>query len=178
MPTFKDNKGRSWSLDLTVAAAKRVRTLTGHDLFRVYTSAGFETLFSDPITLIDVIYAIVKPQADEAKVDDVAFGESLAGDAVDEATRAMLDALVSFCPSPTSRETLRRVLDRTNVAIDAQMQAMDRALTDEAIDRSIQQVLNPAPRQTLRDPPPNSGERCTDAPASPGSIPDPSPSPS
>ena len=40
MRTFKDNGGREWTVEITVATLKRVRGLTGTDLMQVVEGAG------------------------------------------------------------------------------------------------------------------------------------------
>ncbi|MCR9218211.1 MAG: hypothetical protein NXI14_13545, partial [bacterium] len=80
MRTFKDNQGREWTVEITVAAIKRVRGLAGVDLMEVLEGSNglIEKLVRDPVLLCDVIYAACKPQADERQVTDETFGASMA----------------------------------------------------------------------------------------------------
>src|SRR5690606_23834975 len=57
----------------------------------------------------DVLYAVVKPEADARNVDDADFGRALAGDSVAAATTALLEGLVGFFPTPRAR-LLRQAL--------------------------------------------------------------------
>jgi len=64
MRTFKDNAGRVWSVQLDVAALKRVRSLLGVNLLEVIEGKLIDRLSNDPVFLCDVLYAVVKLEAD------------------------------------------------------------------------------------------------------------------
>ena len=69
MKTFTDNTGRTWTLSVTVGTIKRVRALCSVDLANIITiEAGkapnvglLDRLASDPVLLVDVLYAVCKP---------------------------------------------------------------------------------------------------------------------
>ena len=135
MRTFKDNQSREWTVEITVAAIKRVRGLAGVDLMEVLEGSNglIEKLVRDPVLLCDVIYAACKPQADEHQITDEAFGASMAGDAIEHATAALLEELVDFCPSPRDRANLGRVLKATRDVMDKARDVVERRI-DELID--------------------------------------------
>ena len=109
MKTFTDNAGRSWDISVTVDAVKRVRSLLDVDLMEAAAGKLIQQLADSPVLLCDVIYCIVKPQADERNISDEEFGRAMAGDAIDQATSAFLEDLVNFFPS-RKREMLQKVL--------------------------------------------------------------------
>ena len=86
MQTFRDNAGRTWTVAIDVAAIKRVRSLIGYDLLAVLDGTGTQALVSDPVLLVDVLYALCRPEADRLAVTDEDFGRSMAGDAIEHAT--------------------------------------------------------------------------------------------
>lgn len=98
MPSFDDNKGRTWVLEINVNTVKRVRSLADCDLLDTENGEIIRRLSSDPILLCDVLFAICKPQAEEKGISDVEFGKGLAGDAIADATEALLEALANFFP--------------------------------------------------------------------------------
>ena len=67
MKTFTDNTGRTWTLSVTVGTIKRVRALCGVDLANIITMESgktpnvglLERLASDPVLLVDVLFAVV-----------------------------------------------------------------------------------------------------------------------
>lgn len=128
MPTFSDTQGRAWCVTITVDTLRRVRTLTGTDLLGVLGGDLIERLASDPMLLADVLYAVVKPEADARGVDDADFGRALAGDAVTAATQALLEGLVAFFPTPRAR-LLRQALAKLEAWQTAALNAAEQRLT-------------------------------------------------
>jgi hypothetical protein len=127
-----------------------------------------EKLVRDPVLLCDVIYAACKPQADEREVADEAFGASMAGDAIEHATAALLEELVDFCPSPRDRANLGRVLKATRDVMDKARDVVERRI-DELIDggaleRAVLEAVPPTVEQVAV------GGSSGSAPASSASI--------
>ena len=106
MRTFKDNKGRTWEIALNVWQMKRLRDTLGIDLASVVGANAdgsvkvdlIDRIASDPVLLVDILWVLASAQAKAAGVTDEDFGSSLAGDAIEEATRSFLDELVDFFP--------------------------------------------------------------------------------
>ena len=113
MRTFTDAAARTWSIQIHVAAIRRVRGLVGVDLLQLIDD-GFKPLaelVGDPVRLADVLYCLVKDQADEANVSDEDFGRALAGDVLEMAAAAFLDELTDFFPDARVRAGLKRVME-------------------------------------------------------------------
>ena len=162
MKTFKDNAGNEWTVEINVSALKRIRSLTGSDLLEVISGGDLlERLMRDPILLCDILYALVKPQADQKQISDETFGAAMAGDAIDSATAALLDELVAFCPSPRDRANLGRVLMVVRQAMDKARDVVEARLEGGEIERIVEEALTQ----------PISGNSSGAAPASSASIP-------
>ncbi len=146
MRQFKDNAGRQWSVEINVAALKRVRGLTGTDLMQVIEGTLIEKLIRDPVLLCDVVYAICKPEADARTppVTDEEFGKAMAGDAIEAATTAVLEELVGFCPSPRDRANLGRVLQATSKVMDRARDLVEKKLDSGELDRLADRLLQTA----------------------------------
>lgn len=175
MHTFKDNGGREWTVEVNVAALKRVRGLTGTDLMQVVEGTGglIERLIRDPVLLCDVVYTVCKPEADQRGVSDEEFGRAMAGDAIEHATAALLEELVSFCPSPRDRRNLGRVLTATKGVMDKA-----RELVEKRIDRlveggELERIAEAAMASVGGVEPPMPGTSSGAAPASSASTPGP-----
>ena len=147
MPTFKDNKGREWAVEITVSTIKRVRSLLSVDLLQVAEGKFTDALLSDPVLLVDVLYVVCKPEADAAGVSDEEFGQAMAGDAIDQATQAFLEALASFFPSRRG-ELLRRVVAATNKAIDKALTLTEERLNSGELERIADAAVSEALRPT------------------------------
>ncbi len=99
MKTFTDNAGRTWTIAINVEAIKRVRGLLNVDLLEIVDGKLIERLIRDPVLLCDIVYAVCKPEADAKNVSDENFGRAMAGDAIEHATKALLEELVGFSPA-------------------------------------------------------------------------------
>ena len=159
MKTFTDNAGRTWTISLTLDAAKRVKGLLTVNLLEL--EAGDPPLLTrlgtDVILLCDVIFALVKPQADAAGVTDAQFGAALGGEVILAAQTAFYEELVDFF----------RKLGRSDLAkaVSAQRRMIDLAVQriETRIDRlDLEAVID----KTL-------GEPSTSLPPSSASIPAP-----
>ena len=120
MKSFTDNLGRTWTLVVNVAAIKRVRALCGVDLNAIVeidrnnnpSAELLERLSTDPVLLVDVLFAVCKPECDQKGVTDEDFGAAMAGDAIEQATGALLDEIVDFFPT-AKRMALQQILAAT-----------------------------------------------------------------
>ncbi len=146
MKTFTDNEKRDWTVEINVAALKRVRGLTGVDLMDILGGSLIERLIRDPVLLCDVLYAACRPQAQERNLSDEDFGRAMAGDAIEHATAALLEELVSFCPSPRDRRSLGRVLDATRRVMDRARDLVELRIEGGELDRAIDAALEELPR--------------------------------
>jgi len=158
MKTFTDSAGRTWTLALTIDAAKRVKSLLDVNLLEL--EAGEPPLLTrlgtDVILLCDVIFALVKPQADAAGVSDQEFAAALGGDVVLAAQTAFYEELVDFF----------RKLGRGDLAkaVDAQRRMIDLAVAriETRIDRLD---LEAAVESTLGEPSTSSPPSSVSTPA-------------
>jgi hypothetical protein len=167
MKTFNDNSGRSWTIEVNVATVKRVRSLTGVNLLEVVEGTLIERFIRDPVLLCDVVYAVCKPQADERQpsVSDEEFGRAMAGDAIELATTALLEELVSFSPSPRDRKNLGRVLEAAKRVMDKARDLIETRLESGELERAAERALAELAQQ---DEARNASSGS--APASPASI--------
>ncbi|MCB9838202.1 MAG: hypothetical protein H6813_02590 [Phycisphaeraceae bacterium] len=163
MQQFTDNEGRSWTVEVNVAALKRAKGLAGVDLMGVLDGDLIERFIRDPVLLCDALYAVCKPEVDARSVTDEDFGRAMAGDAIEQATEALLDEIVSFCPSPRDRSALGRVLAATRTAMDRARDLVEARLDSGELEKAIDAALEQA----------TPGASSTTAPASVGSTPPP-----
>ena len=144
MKTFKDNAGRTWTIALNVTTQRRIRDLAQVNVLEILGDERptlYERLQSDTILLCDVLYAACQPQAEKEGVTDEQFGEALAGDAIDHATKALLDEIVDFSPSPRDRANLRKVIDALDQGMEKTRDLIKARLDAGELDRVIEQAL-------------------------------------
>ena len=140
MQTFRDNAGRTWAVSVDVAAIKRVRALAGFDLLSVMDGKAVDRLIADPVILCDVLCAVCRPDAERLGVTDEDFGRAMAGDAIDHATQALLEELVSFCPNPRDRKRLRKFVTTMWTTMEKARDVLERKL-DERLEDASRQAL-------------------------------------
>ena len=136
MKTFTDNKDRVWEVELNIRQMKRVRDVLGIDLVNVISANKdgtvstdtLERVANDPILLVDILWVLCEGQAKPAGVTDDDFGSSLAGDSIEEATRAFLDELVDFFPGA------RRLILKKAVGLARKYEMESAAAVAEALE--------------------------------------------
>jgi len=135
MPSFTDNQGRAWRLDLNITAIKRVKSLTDVDLLGDDYADTLVELGQDIVKLVDVLYAIAKPQADALEITDESFGEGLFGDSINDATNAFITSLVEFFPSEKKRRAFRAIWQKTQIAIETGETELIKVIESEEMAR-------------------------------------------
>ncbi|HPD17393.1 MAG TPA: hypothetical protein PLE19_20845 [Planctomycetota bacterium] len=142
MKTFTDTAGRTWTITLTIDAAKRVKSLLDVNLLEL--EAGDPPLLTrlgtDVILLCDVIFALVKPQADAAGVSDQEFGAALGGDAVLAAQTAFYEELVDFFRK-LGRGDLAKAVDAQRRMIDLAVARIETRLDKLDLEAAIETTL-------------------------------------
>lgn len=162
MNSFTDNRGRKWEVAVTVAVVKRVKATLNVDLLSVVEGKDLLLrLQSDPLLLCDVLFVVVKQQADAAGISDEDFGAALAGDAIADAAAALLDALVNFFPSP-KRTILESQLKKLRTFEAAILQQVQAKLDSPELDATLKAAISKA----LDRPLPTFGESPTKPPES------------
>jgi len=163
MHKFRTNDGKTWVIAIHVSAIKRVRALVGVDLYSLIDDkmAGLAKLLADPVTLVDVLYALVKDDADRQNVTDEDFGRSIFGDAIEEATTAFMAALVDFFPDPRVRATLtkafttgRSIQDKLLGIVDLELDKID----PDSVARTLSGLSGNAPGSSGSTPVPSRSE--------------------
>ena len=128
MSNFKDKNGKAWSLAITVSTVKRVKELAKFDILAMAEneSQSLVMLYQDPMTLVDVMYAVCKPQADLANITDEQFGELFDGDSLESATEALVQGILDFFP-PRRRLLLEKAVVKLK---EVETLAMERMTTE------------------------------------------------
>ena len=149
MHIFTDNKGRKWDIVLNVNQMKRDRAVLGIDLVNVITLDAkgevkvdlIDRIANDPCLLVDILCVLTEKQAASLGVSDIQFGESLAGDAIEEATKAFLDELVDFFPG-AKRLFLQKAVTLARKYTLEMTSALEKALSDLELEKRVAQSMN------------------------------------
>lgn len=151
MKAFTDCKGRTWEIELNIRQMKKVRDLLGVDLINVVAAnkdgtVATDTLdrvANDPILLCDILWVLCEGQAKPAGITDEEFGSSLAGDAIEDATRAFLDELVDFFPG-ARRIVLKKAVGLARKYETENREALEKALESPEFEAMLKTALSPS----------------------------------
>jgi len=170
MRSFKDSKGRSWNVELTVDSVEMVKQRLAINVLDIadQESELLSGLIAFPPTCGAILWVLCEDQAKAAGVSDVDFRRLLNGDAISDGTDALIDEVVSF--SPRSRRTVlqamfdrmrdvenkgaKLVLEQLNAP--GLMEAAERRMRDK-MEKHLAEVLGTR-SSTAAGPPPESSE--------------------
>jgi hypothetical protein len=168
---WTDAEGRTWSTAINVNAIRRAKDLVGVNLLDVFDGELLPRLADDPVLLVNTLYAVCKPQADERNVGDEAFGELLVGDAIETAAAALVRGITDFFPKDR-RAVLQRLWAATkrtrDEAVRMATDKLDSPLIEQAITGAIRKASDEID-QRLR----SFGDTSGNSPESSASIPAP-----
>lgn len=128
MTRFTNTKGLVFEVAITGATLKRSRewsytdkggAAVKVDIPDLLTPKGIALLNSDMGLMLEILFVCCKPSADAHRVDFEAFLDGMAGDCIEQAQRALEEALVAFCQNPRDRAALQRVLKAVGTTLDA-----------------------------------------------------------
>lgn len=143
MKSFTDTLGRTWTIVVNVATIKRVRALCDVDLNAIIevddgkpSAELLERLSEDPVLLVDVLYAVCKPECDKKNVSDEDFGAAMAGDAIDQATSALLDEVIDFFPE-AKRLAFRKILSASRRFAHVARKRMEALMADGTFEDQL-----------------------------------------
>lgn len=140
MKVFKDNKGRTWTIEINIATVRRVRSMLTVNLLEAVSGKLIERLQSDVILCVDIIYVLCKKEADALGVGDEDFGTALAGDALNDAVDAFLEELADFFPAG-ERAALRKTILKFNAVKTKALALVGTYIDSDELTRKIDDSL-------------------------------------
>jgi len=135
MSSFIDNQGRTWCVRITVSTLRRIKDMTGAsvNLADFFGEDGaLAKLATDPLEMVKILYAIMKPDADRCGLSEEQFCDAISGDAIEEATNAIILGIADFFPK-SQGALLRRLL------------AMGQRQRDNALKKAVEAIQDESP---------------------------------
>jgi hypothetical protein len=150
MPAFTDNQNRTWAVDVHVASVKRVRSLLDVDLLRIVEDRCelLARLADDPVLLVDVLYAICKPESDRLQISDEDFGRAMSGDALLNGFNALLEGLEGFFQDAGRRDAVAKVIAKTRRLAEKIMDHTHQQIDSVDVDDAFKQLTTSGPLST------------------------------
>lgn len=137
---FTDRQDRSWSIVLDVALCRDVKNQLGVDLANWADGKAASKLWQDDEALVDTLWALIKDDAKERRVDELAFAKSLNGDVLAEGLKAIEDAVVNFT-RPDRRDLVKKIAAKsgevTTAAIQRASEEVDAAVSPERLKAQL-----------------------------------------
>jgi hypothetical protein len=149
MHVFRDNNGRDWCIEINVASVKRTKALMGVDLYGLVDARfeGLDKLLGNPCDLVDVLYCLVKAEADKRGITDEDFGRGMGGDSLQRASDAFMAELIDFFPDPRVRAGLTKVLEKSRTLRNLLMDQMERDLDAMDLDSEARKLIDSSGRR-------------------------------
>ena len=155
--SFKDDLGREWTVDITTATLLRVKALVGFSFDDLIgkpdkknpelAAMPLEDFLDDGEKFANVLYAILKPDAERKGITQEQFHEGFRGEGTQNAVGAFIQALMDFSHNPAKRMVIRGVMMSRRSMKRAEMKAkemvakMEAEMTNEKIDAEIEKVF-------------------------------------
>jgi len=140
MKQFTDDAGTTWNVSVTVSSIKRVRDVLNVDILDTVNGGLTDKLIDDPILLCDVLYVLCSQQAEKDGVSDEQFGERMAGDVIERATSAFLEALVEFFPL-AKRRVLEASIQKNELATKKLLENAEALIASKELDELLEQKI-------------------------------------
>jgi hypothetical protein len=148
--TFTDSAGRTWLVEVNAWQLKRVRQALGVELGKMSIDQ-LAKLVTDPEPFVDVLFVLLKDQAEKLPLTDEEFGRGLGGDGLESAVVAFWRAWADFCPSQTRPLMLRLAKEAEAMTAEAVAGGMAKLDALSRLDHTTLSdfVTNsPAPRES------------------------------
>lgn len=148
--TFTDAAGRVWKVEVTTTTIRRCLDLLDVQLLDVVDPEAelCLRLGHDAVLLCDILYVVCMDEALARGISDEEFGRGLAGDALADASSALMRAVADFFPSQAQRDLRHTLLDRGQKLLDVVMsrvtQEVEAASVDAALDAFLARSSTPS----------------------------------
>jgi len=140
MASFTDSKSKDWNVAISVEDVRQVRAVCGVNLYEAIDGNLFAKLAGDPVALVDVLYVVCKSQADSRGINAEEFGRALAGDSIEKASDALIEAIIDFFPK-ARREVLRQIAAKL-ATVQAKVATRAKAIIESPeLDRAVDRAL-------------------------------------
>ena len=156
MYSFQDTKDRKWSFQVDVFTVRRVKQETGIDLLKAIDpdSDVIDSLGSDVVVLFDVMVSLLQDQLCDQGVSEEDFGHALDEEACSNATRALMNAILSFSPKSKAKllkkafgKVWKATVKQEELALQRANEAINSPEFDQVVSEAVQNVM-PGPKSS------------------------------
>lgn len=156
MHIFKDINGKTWTLEVNVFTIKKVRAHCQVNLLDVLDINQDEQglmakIAEDPVLLAEILYAICVPDQEKTAEKEAAFMAALAGDAVEQATMALLEEIADFFPKAKGA-LLRKVLEVARAQETKAAANLEEILKSPELETGLEEAMSNSLRSSTTSP--------------------------
>lgn len=137
MAIWKDKDGKDWNCEITVKILKQIKQRLGVDFLDVTNAV--KKLMTDVYFLCDALYIIHEDECKRKNLTDEDFGSLLVGETIDNATKALIDSLISFFPIQ-QREMLEKITKKREAVAAAIYQQMGQEIDSLPMEKVIELI--------------------------------------
>lgn len=113
IPSFRDGRGRTWYIALTLGNVPQIAQETGVDFRKIDGGKFFMDFAADSHKISAVTWILCEKQAAHYGLSQQEFFEGFDGDAVDDLLAALWEAIVNFTPRAL-RPAMTKLIAQTN----------------------------------------------------------------
>lgn len=145
MKTFKTTDGTEWQVVVNVATIKRCMDDTGLRLTDLFASeAKIGEFFADDVRFCEVLFSVIRPQADAAgkTLDDFLAG--IDGTVIEKAVEALLAEVADFFQEPRKgliKKTLARYQAAHSKLVTEGVLAAEKRIEETDFETLLRQTL-------------------------------------
>lgn len=156
MHIFKDTNGKTWTIEVNVLAIKKVRAHCNINLLDVLDveqggDGLLDRLAEDPVLLAEILYAICVPDQEKTEEKENAFMAALAGDAVEQATMALLEEIADFFPKAKGA-LLRKVLKVARAQETKAAASLEKILQSPDLEAGLEEAMASSLQPSTKSP--------------------------
>ena len=127
---------RIWNITISVGSVKMLKRELDVDLAQIDEEL-FKRIQVDPILACDIIYVLVKPQADAEGVSPETFYNMMLGDLLYGASGALIEALVDFFPNPARRRAIRKAFEKGEKLNALVVERAEKMMDSGALEKKV-----------------------------------------
>lgn len=158
---FRDVKGETWTLVITVGNARRARQTRDVDLLNYQAPVWLERLAIEPELAVDLCGLFADPSPSSKGLDEFTFADRFNGDIVAAAMVAIKEAWFSFSPAeirPALRALDKKAGQGMQMAFDQAASRIGSAATDKRLAKWIAENCGEPAGDGEEPPGSNSGD--------------------
>lgn len=165
MASFTDQQDREWKVRVDVPTLRDVQEDTGLSLENLEPDQNiFDTLESDSVKLVAVLYSVCQEQIEERGMSEKDFARIFRGEVLSDAVDALWESLINFFPARKAK-ALKRMQEGRELAINTQQEVVEEMLDKESLSSEVRARTKQAISSILY------GDESTSMPGSSVSIP-------